>query len=95
MDPTNEAPTMDADHAAGEALEAVVRLAAGKGVSFSSARRATFDFGDDGSITVAVTDTPTAPLEGEAVTVSMDEIISEIDADESAEMSEPPPPPAA
>lgn len=94
MDPTNEAPAMDADHAAGEALEAVVRLAAGKGVSFSSARRATFDFGDDGSITVAVTDTPTAPLEGEAVTVSMDEIISEIDADESAEMSEPPPPAA-
>lgn len=95
MDPTNEAPAMDADHAAGEALEAVVRLAAGKGVSFSSARRATFDFGDDGSITVAVTDAPTAPLEGEAVTVSMDEIISEIDADESAEMSAPTPPPAA
>ena len=95
MDPTNETPAMDADHAAGEALEAVVRLAAGKGVSFSSARRATFDFGDDGSITVAVTDAPTAPLEGEAVTVSMDEIISEIDADESAEMSAPTPPPAA
>lgn len=92
MDPL---PEMDAAHAISEAIEAAIRVAASKGAAVASARRVTLDMGDDGSITVAVTDAPAAPIEGAATAVSMDEIVAAIDADESAEMSAPPPPPAA
>lgn len=92
MDPL---PEMDAVHAISEAIEAAIRVAAGMGAAVVSARRVTLDMGDDGSITVAVTDAPVAPIEGDATAVSMDEIVAAIDADESAEMSAPPPPPAA
>lgn len=92
MDPL---PEMDAAHAISEAIEAAIRVAASKGAALEGARRVTLDLADDGSITVAVTDAPVAPIEGDATAVSMDEIVAEIDADESAEMSASPPPPAA
>ena len=102
MDPTMThdadalaAPEMDAAHAIGEAAEAAIRVAVSKAAWPAGARRIALDLGDDGSITVAVTDAPTAPLEGEATVVSMDEIVAAIDADTAAEMSAPPPPPAA
>lgn len=90
---TPEAPEMDPNHIAGEAIEAAVRVAAAKGAALATARRVTLDLGDDGSITVAVTDAPKASAEGDAIPVSFDEIAAAIEADEAAEM--PPPPPVA
>lgn len=83
-----EAPEMDAVHAIAEAIEAAIRVAASKGAGLASARQITLDLADDGSITVTLDG-------GEPTAVTMDEIIAAIDADESTETAEPPPPPAA
>jgi hypothetical protein len=95
MDPTMtpeapgaEAPEMDANHAVGEAIEAAVRVAASKGAAMAGARQIVIDLADDGSITVTLDG-------GDPIAVTMDEIVAAIDADTAAEMSAPPPLPAA
>lgn len=86
--PADAAPEMDAVHAIAEAIEAAIRVAASKGAALAGARQITLDLADDGSIAVT-------PDGGDPTTVTMDEIVAEIDADMAAEPTEPPPPPAA